>query len=458
MMKYVNRFYLMGLILALQSVVLYGQQKALPQGKASETTITVGPSKADIVGTDDKAIQGAIDMVSLRGGGTVKVLAGEYILNDAIHMRSNVNLMGEGIQKTILKHAPSVSSPLLKDADIGQKEATPKDASLFKVGMGIAIRSNRYQNDMATRPLTITKIENGVLYFNNYVEWDFTADFDGPEKVTGGGVVSNIYPLIWAFGIQNAKVDGLTVDSKVEDNPGWQNDVWTGGVCFERSQNCTISNVKSMNTRGDGILVITCEHVTVEKCEGAFNTHHGMHTGAHSPWTVIKNCVSHDNGSDGIYICWGVRFGEFTDNTIYHNGFGLIRNGLSIGHKDTDCLIARNHIYDNAKDGIRFRTKTEPNGPHRAKVIDNIIENNGVAGAKVRGAGIHICGIVHDVTIENNTIRETRKGDNRLQVNAVFIEKGVDRLKIANNKISGHPESAIVDNSKSPDNQLQAEK
>jgi hypothetical protein len=39
-------------------------------------------------------------------------------------------------------------------------------------------------------------------------------------------------------------------------------------------------------------------------------------------------------------------------------------------------------------------------------------------------------------------------------MNAVFIEHGVSRVKMSNNKISGHPESAIVDNSKSPDNQL----
>ena len=148
MKKYFICTLLLGFMTAGQSVVLLGQQKPLTQGNASENIITVGPGKADIVGTDNRAIQGAIDMVALRGGGTVHVLAGEYMLNDALHLRSNINLIGDGPQKTILKHAPSVSSPLLKDADIGQKEATPKDASLFKVGMGIAIRSNRHQNDM----------------------------------------------------------------------------------------------------------------------------------------------------------------------------------------------------------------------------------------------------------------------------------------------------------------------
>ena len=427
-------------------------QNAVKSTPAAENVITIGLSKANIIGSDNRAIQGAIDMIAMRGGGTVKILAGEYILDDAIRLRSNVNLIGAGPDKTILKHAPAVSSPLLKDADIGQKEATPKDASLFKVGMGIVIRSDRYQNIMATSPLTITRIENGVLYFNKYIDWDFTADFEGQEKVKGGGIISNIYPLILGSGVQNMKVEGLTVDSKVKENPGWMNDVWTGGVFFERSQHCVISNVKAINTLGDGIMVITCEHFTIEKCEGAFNSHHGIHAGSHSPWTKVKNCITHDNGSDGIYICWGVRESEFTDNIVYHNGFGLIRNGISTGHKDTDNLIARNHIYDNAKNGIRFRTKTEPNGPHRTRVIDNLIENNGLA---TKAAGIHICGIVHDITIENNTIRETRQGDKRRQINALFIEDGVSRVKMANNKISGHPQNAIVNNSKSTDNQLQ---
>jgi hypothetical protein len=455
MKKYFICALLLDMLISGLSVFSYGQQKSSAINKASEDVITVGQRKADIIGTDNRAIQAAIDLVALRGGGTVHILSGTYILDDALHLQSNIHLTGDGQDKTILKHAKSVASLLLKDADMGQKEATPKDPSEFKVGMGIVIRSNKYQNEMSTRPATITRIENGVLYFKSYLDYDFTADYDGPEKVVGGGVVANIFPLIWGFEIKDVTIDGLTVDSKVEDKPGWMNDVWTAGICLERCQNCNITNAKAINTRGDGMVLITCEHVNIEKCEGANNTHHGFHTGAHSPWTKIRHCISHDNGSDGIYICWGVRESEFTDNEVYHNGFGLIRNGISIGHKDVDNLIARNHIYNNAKDGIRFRTKTEPNGPHRTRVIDNLIENNGLAGAKVKAAGIHICGIVHDITIENNTIRETRSGADRLQLNAVFIEKGVSRVKMSNNKISGHPESAIVDNSRSADNQLQ---
>ncbi len=151
MKKHLIGILLLGLIMALPSIATYGQQKKDNPGTSSETIITVGQTKGDIIGSDNRAIQAAIDMVGMRGGGTVHILQGEYILNDALHLRSNITLTGDGPQKTILKHAPSISSPLLKDADIGQKEATPKDPSLFKVGMGIAIRSTRHQNEMANQ-------------------------------------------------------------------------------------------------------------------------------------------------------------------------------------------------------------------------------------------------------------------------------------------------------------------
>src|ERR1035437_4646276 len=184
MKKYIIYTLLLCIMIAGQTVLSFGQQKST----SYENIITVGQRKADIIGTDNRAIQAAIDMVALRGGGTVHILSGTYILEDAIHLQSNVHLTGDGQDKTILKHAPSIASLLLKDADLGQKEATPKDPSLFKVGMGIVIRSNKYQNEMSTRPSTITRIENGVPYFNNYLDWDFTADYDGPEKVVGGAV------------------------------------------------------------------------------------------------------------------------------------------------------------------------------------------------------------------------------------------------------------------------------
>ncbi len=456
-------FYTMLIVFTITaySPLLKGQQNAPEPGLNQENIITVGISGADINGSDNRAIQAAVDLMYQRGGGTVQILPGEYILQDAIRLHSNIHLTGNR-EKTILKHAPAISSPLLKDADIGQKEVTPKDPAIFKVGMGIVCRDNELRNEMINNPLTITRIENGVLYLSGYIEFDFTADYDLPRKGGKAALIANVFPLIYGYKVENVVIDGLTVDSKVDENPGWI-DVRNGSVCFDRSQNCIIRNVKSINNQGDGILIITSEHTTVEDCESAYNTYHGIHPGSHSPWTIVRRCNVHHNGSDGIYICWGVRESEFTDNIIYYNGIREETNfpdhgkrgGISTGHKDTDNLIARNHIYENASYGIHFRTKTEANGAHRTTIRDNIIENNGLPGHVQRGCGISIAGITHDIIIDNNIIRETRKGNESLQKNALQIGQGVTRVQMLNNKITGHHETAIIDNSKSSDNKLQ---
>jgi len=343
---------------------------------SSLTEITVGPAKADVVGTDNRAIQMAIDALAHRGGGTVRLLPGEYVCSDSVHLRSSVNLVGDG-RETVLKVAPLVMSPLKLDADIGQKEITPADASGFREGMGIILFDRAKPNAMPSMPLTVTRVEDGVLHTSDYNVHDINAE--------NGGMVVTYFPLLHGFEIENVEVDGLTLDAAADTTDGLEK-VCGGAVYLRRAMHCTIRNVRATNCLGDGIRFGQCQHVTVQDCEAAHNRNYGIHPGSHSPWTAVRGCEIHHNGSDGLYLCWGVREGFFEDNRIYHNGHRIHRNGLSIGHKDTDNLIARNHIYENAKHGICFRIKTEGNGAHRNILRENIIENNGSPEEKVPAA------------------------------------------------------------------------
>src|SRR5262245_52839433 len=51
-------------------------------------TVSVGPEKADLVGTTDRVIQAAVDYVARKGGGTVRVLPGRYRLRNSIFLAS----------------------------------------------------------------------------------------------------------------------------------------------------------------------------------------------------------------------------------------------------------------------------------------------------------------------------------------------------------------------------------
>lgn len=105
-------------------------------------TVTVGSTGADVVGTDNVAIQKAIDRVAAAGGGTVLIKAGTYLLANSVRLASHIRLRGEGPGKTVLKKAPGVKSKLKIDADYGEMIATVEDASGFAPGMGVTILDN----------------------------------------------------------------------------------------------------------------------------------------------------------------------------------------------------------------------------------------------------------------------------------------------------------------------------
>ncbi len=417
---------------------------------ANERVVTVGRAGADVVGEDNRAIQIAIDSVAHRGGGVVRVLPGEYTCYDSVRLRPNVTLLGQR-DAVILRYAPLVWSPLAVDADKGQMEITPEDASNFRAGMGVSLHDSTGWLHTG-QPLTITAVRDGVLHVDSYIVADRLAERRGR--------VVTWFPLLLGVEAHGATVDGFTVDGRVTDPEGRTSGIRTAIVYILKSRNVTVRNVAARNGVGDGICYSTAStDGLIEHCEASGNGMFGIHPGSHSTRIRVRNCDIHDNGFDGLYICWGISHSEFTDNRIWRNGWKGYRSGISIGHKDTDNLFARNHIYDNAKYGICFRQKTAANAPHRVTVRDNVIENNGsraeeMAAIKARiepwesiGSGIHAIGPMAGLVVESNVIRDTRTGEDRLQRHAVVLGKGVTGARIGGNSISGHPQQAIVDES-----------
>src|SRR5262249_6528826 len=101
-------------------------------------TITVGPEKADLVGTTDKVLQAAVDYVARRGGGTVRVLPGTYQLRNSIFLQSRVRILGSGTDSVLIKE-PSAISKLMVDGDHWDQEVTLADPKGFQVGDGVRL-------------------------------------------------------------------------------------------------------------------------------------------------------------------------------------------------------------------------------------------------------------------------------------------------------------------------------
>jgi hypothetical protein len=290
---------------------------------------------------------------------------------------------------------------------------------------------------------------------------------DLDRAATRGGCVANHFPLVLLREAHRARVENLELDGRARDLGGPLDEIRSAGLYAYRSCDVVIRGVRSHHHRGDGICIAHGSlRAVVEECETFDNTHHGVHPGSHSAGAKVRRCRIHHNGSDGLYVCWGVAGGIFEENEIHHNGARLWRSGLSIGHKDVDCLVARNRIYENCKYGICVREKTEANAAHRGTYRDNLVENNGQDPAampefcrrfparELVSVGVSVLGMTHDLRFEGNQIRETRPAGRQYQRNAFYLGPGTRRIVLVDNRIEGHPDQPVVDESGAIDNVL----
>ena len=103
----------------------------------AERTIRVGED--DYAGEDNGAIQRAVDAAAAQGGGTVELPAGTFVLRDSVHLRSGVQLVGQGAE-TVLRKAPSVASALAGRVIFGHCELLVERPDLFAPGMGVTVQ------------------------------------------------------------------------------------------------------------------------------------------------------------------------------------------------------------------------------------------------------------------------------------------------------------------------------
>src|SRR5262245_56786830 len=110
-MRTVHHFYrraaLACLIVPLTNLV--PATRAAEQDEAA--VIHVGINEGDIRGSDNRAVQAAIDYVANLGGGTVYVGPGRYSLRNAVTLRDHVRLIGTP-GKTIFAPVDGVKTTL----------------------------------------------------------------------------------------------------------------------------------------------------------------------------------------------------------------------------------------------------------------------------------------------------------------------------------------------------------
>jgi hypothetical protein len=379
--------------------------------------MTVGQSDADIIGTDNRTLQAAVDYVAGLGGGVVEIGAGTYTMRDSLHLRPNITVRGVP-GKTILQKADAVSSPLVRDGDYGEEQVTVKNPAGFHVGCGVAI----WDKNSGGFHTTVARI-TGKNEHSFAIDKPLNADC----MVASGATAATVFPVISGYDLEGCRIEGVTIDGNREHNLHL-NGCRGAGIFLYRGFGTVIENCIVRNFNGDGISFQQSNDVVVRACTSELNASLGLHPGSGSQRPLIEKCLASRNGEDGLFLCWRVRHGVFQDNVLEGNG----RFGISIGHKDSDNLIARNQVRLNEEAGILFRNESEAMAGHRNRLEANVIENNGV---KKEAPGIRVRGETKGLEFTSNIIRDTRQDGSRKQTTGVLIEEKAGSVVLQNNEI-----------------------
>lgn len=404
-------------------------ERQLPYAMHSAMTdlprITVGRENADLIGTDSRALQAAVDYIAGLGGGTVEIGPGEYLMRDSLHLRSQVTVCGRA-GETRLRKADAAVSALALDGDFGEEQITVENASGFEVGSGVAIGDDR-AGGFHTTVARITGRRGNTFSIDRPLMADC--------MVQNHAKAATVFPVVSGRDILGARVENLVILGNKEANTVL-NGCRGAGIYLYRGHGTVIKGCEVRGYNGDGISFQQSNDVTVEGCLSDDNAQLGLHPGSGSQRPVVRGCTAHGNGTDGLFLCWRVRHGLFEDNVLEGNG----QYGISIGHKDSDNLLQRNRVCENAREGVHFRNESLGMAAHRNRLIENVIENNGTAAPS---PGIRVRGATNGLVFEKNTIRDTRAAGSRTQTVGILIESQVGEVTLRDNEIEA--DTAVED-------------
>jgi hypothetical protein len=379
--------------------------------------ITVGPEKADIVGSDHRLIQAAVDYVSGLGGGTVHILPGTYRFRNAVQLRSGVRILGSGADSVCIKE-PSIKTPLLESSDWYDQEVTLTDAKGFEVGDGVVLRTrNPHNGSFDTYKRTLIARSGNRFKLNEMLVENFWTK----ESANA----ATLFSLFDGYRISNVAIENICLDGNRANNE-FLNGNYVGCIFLRESNRINIKKVIARNFNGDGISWQVCHDVRAEDCHSHDNAGFGLHPGSGSQRPVVTGSKLERNDI-GFFFCWGVKWGLVEKNAMLDNK----RFGVSIGHNDTDNVVRNNEVLRSGKTGIYLRQEHGPTfSPSRNRIEANRVVDSGSES----GIAVDIEGVTESVTLTRNVLLETRQPASRV---GVRISKEAKQIALAENRIDG---------------------
>jgi hypothetical protein len=390
---------------------------------AQRLILTVGPRDADLAGSTEKVIQAAVDSAARWGGGTVRILPGTYRFRNAVYLQSNVRILGSGLDSVIVKE-PSMSARLADDSDWFDQEITFADPAGLQIGDGICIRA---KNPSTGRVQVIKR----TLVARSGNRFKLHRALRENVWLMGDPTVESLFPLFSGENIAGVVFENLALDGNKANNGNLDGN-YAGCIWLQDCNRIAMRNVTARNYNGDGLSWQICHDVLVEGCHSHDHTGLGFHPGSGSQRSIIRG--NRASGNDqGLFFCWGVRWGLAEKNVIEDSK----RYGISIGHHDTDNIVRDNDVRASGEVGILFRKeRTAAFQGNR-----NRIEKNRITGVvQEQGVGIDVRGQTRAVQLLGNEIRETAGPARRI---GIRIAAEAEDIRLDSNRIDGFSQSVL---------------
>lgn len=165
--------------------------------------IHVGIDAGDIRGSDQRALQAAVDQVADLGGGTVFIGPGRYMMRNALRLRDHVTIRGVPGQ-TILAACDGAESRLSCDGDCNERQVTLDDPAAFHVGDGVSIQDEHLGGGFTVTTATLTaRLDDHTFAISAPLYLDYMVAHRATARIA--------FPIVGGWGVRDAAVAGLTI-------------------------------------------------------------------------------------------------------------------------------------------------------------------------------------------------------------------------------------------------------
>ena len=368
----------------------------------------------------DCGFQAAIHSLPAAGG-VVQLPPGRFLMRRGLVLRGGMTLCGAGPSTTLVVPATR-SSPLTRDAKVGDVSVEVRTPRLFSVGDQVAVSDQRVHGWYVTQTTVQSVLGKTVRLASPVL---------GQLLVARKAQIYTRFPMLYAYDARDLVVRDLRVLGRPNDRAGFS-DFALAGFHSRYIIDSQLRNVVVENWHSDGFSVQCAQNVAVTGCKALYNGGHGFHPGTTSWRLAFTDNLAGGNGGCGLYFCLRVRRSVFTGSVFSENG-GHGIGGLG-GGGDEFNLVANNICVRNGNAGI-----------HANKGANNVIQGNICLSNSRRRAGAYP-GIQLYMTTDTMVVGNRCADDqpSPTQRRGIIETDNSDRNLIANNLCAGCPDKGVV--------------